>query len=178
MPQLSKTLDQLYRQLHQLLGLHRKLYELVREEKTHLIAANVEQIQLVVNSKEVIMSQIVQLEFERHHFISQQVQNFPEFGKATTLSEMMRQVQHLFPTQVENLQRVYQALRIFLERIIKLNEENRQLVARSLDHICAMKKNVLGADVQKSATYSVTGQKTPLPGGGPLGTPRLLAQEA
>lgn len=90
-----------------------------------------------------------------------------------TLSFIVREIEPQDPKNSERFRSALTALTVLIERARKLNEANRTLVETSLEHVHAMKKNVLGEAIPQSDTYGNQGQKVAQTNGA-----RLLSTEA
>jgi hypothetical protein len=156
-----------------MIGLHRQLYETCKLEREAFIAADVKLITEQTHAKELIIETIRQSEAERIRISTFIALDWKVPLKELTLSFVIREVEPRDSANSERFRSALTALTVLIERAKKINESNREFVERSLEHVNAMKKNVLGEAVPATAMYGNQGQKVPNTAGA-----RLLSTEA
>lgn len=171
--QPDRHLEPLYACLQRMLGLHRQLYETCKLEREAFVAADVKAITEQTHAKELIIETIRQAEAERIRVSTFVALDWKVPLKELTLGFIAREVEPRDPAAAERFRSALTALTVLIERARKLNESNREFVERSLEHVNAMKKNVLGEAVPSTETYGNLGQKLPNTAGA-----RLLSTEA
>ena len=77
-----------------------------------------------------------------------------------TLGQIAIEIQGKDPKQAEQLRSAFNALSILIKRATDQNQENQRLVERSLEHVHAMKKNVLGEATPRSDVYNQKGHRS------------------
>lgn len=166
-------LEPLYAVLSRMLGLHRQLYETCKLERDAFVAADVKLITEQTHAKELIIETIRQAEAERIRISTFIALDWKVPLKDLTLNFIIREVEPRNAERAERFRSALTALTVLIDRAKKLNESNRELVEKSLEHVNAMKKNVLGEAVPATDTYGNQGQKLPNTSGA-----RLLSTEA
>lgn len=170
---LDRNLAPLYVCLQRMIGLHRQLYETCKLEREAFIAADVKAITEQTHAKELIIETIRQAESERIRISAHIALDWKVKIQDLTLNFIIREVEPRDAAASERFRSALTALTVLIERAKKLNESNRSLVEKSLEHVNAMKKNVLGEAVPSTETYGNQGQKLPNTAGA-----RLLSTEA
>jgi flagellar biosynthesis/type III secretory pathway chaperone len=170
---LDLHLEPLYVCLQRMLGLHRQLYETCKLEREAFVAADVKLITEQTHAKELIIETIKQAESERIRISTFIALDWKVPLKDLTLNFIIREVEPRDAATSERFRSALTALTVLIERAKKLNESNRDLVERSLEHVNVMKKNVLGEALPSTEMYGNQGQKLPNTGGA-----RLLSTEA
>ena len=170
---MEKNLSNLYDSLQKLTGLHRQLLEIVRLERTALIDADLKSIHAVTAKKQSLIESVQQEENRRLKFVGEISMDWKRSIKDLTLPNIVIEIQAKDPKGAEQLRSIFNALSVLIQRISDQNASNRILIERSLEHICEMKRNVLGEATVNSDTYTQKGSKT-------SGTPasRLFLGEA
>ncbi len=156
-----------------MIGLHRQLYEVCKMEREAFISADSKQILEHTQAKELIIETIRHAEAERIRISVSLAALWKKPLSELTLNFIIREIEPQDPKNSERFRSALTALTALIERARKLNESNRSLVESSLEHVHAMKKNVLGEAVPQSDTYGNQGQKLAQTGGA-----RLLSTEA
>lgn len=166
-------LDSLYACLQRMLGLHRQLYERCKLEREAFVAADIKLITEQTHAKELIIETIRQVEAERIRISTHLSLEWKIPLRNLTLNTIIQEIEPKDSAAAEKFRNALTALTVLIERAKKINESNRELVERSLEHVNAMKKNVLGEAAPSTETYGNLGQKLPQTGGA-----RLLSTEA
>lgn len=154
---MESSLKELAQNLQKQLGLHRELLENLRREHSALLNADLREIQEITYAKEIVLATLGQVERDR----VAQMQKLRD-GRLLkvapqSVTEVVLAVQGEHVASAEGLRSTSQALRILIERIAKLNQENAILAKNSLEHIERMKANVLGEAQKKAETYTERG---------------------
>lgn len=170
---IDRYLEPLYAGLQRMLGLHRQLYETCKLEREAFVAADLKLITEQTQAKEFIIETIKQTEAERIRISAFIAVDWKVPVKELTLNYIIREVEPRDAATSEKFWSALTALTVLIERAKKLNESNRVLVEKSLQHVNAMKKNVLGEAVPSTEMYGSLGQKLPNTAGA-----RLLSTEA
>jgi flagellar biosynthesis/type III secretory pathway chaperone len=170
---IDRYLEPLYACLQKMVGLHRQLYETCKLEREAFVSADVKLITEQTHAKELIIETIRQSESERIRISTFIAADWKVKLSDLTLSFIIREVEPRDSGTSEKFRSTLTALTVLIERAKKLNESNRELVEKSLEHVNAMKKNVLGEALPATETYGNLGQKLPNTGGA-----RLLSTEA
>jgi hypothetical protein len=170
---VEKQVLEIYQAIQKLIGLHRQLLDVVRNERETLIEANVKAIEEITSIKQGLIGEIRAVEAERMRATAELARLWRREPIELTLGNLIIIVQGRDLKLAEQLRTSLNAITILIERITEQNESNRALVERSLEHVHEMKKNILGESVPKSTTYTQQGQKTP----GMQGA-RIISKEA
>jgi len=166
-------LENLYSCLQRMIGLHRQLYEVCKMEREAFVAADSKLILEHTQAKELIIETIRQAESDRIRISTHLSLAWKKPLSDLTLNFIIQEIEPNDPKNAERFRSALTALTVLIERAKKLNESNRALVERSLEHVYAMKKNVLGESVPQTETYGNQGQKMAQINGA-----RLLSTEA
>lgn len=166
-------LESLHACLQRMIGLHRQLYETCKMEREALVAADVKLIAEQTQAKEFVIESIRAAESERIKLSMMLSVEWKVPLKELTLTFIIREIEPRDAQMSERLRSSLTALIVLIERAKKMNDSNRDLVERSLEHVHAMKKNVLGEAVPATDSYGNQGQKLAQTGGA-----RLLSTEA
>lgn len=156
---VEELLSGLYASLQKLIGLHRQLLDIVRLEREALVTADLKSIQEATHSKQVMISSIHQAESERLGTTASIAAILRKPVEELTLSKLIIQIQASDQKRAEQFRGALNALNILVKRIKEQNDDNKGFVEKSLEHIGAMKRNVLGESVAAAATYSQKGRK-------------------
>lgn len=170
---VNLELDKLYSCLQRMIGLHRQLYDVCKMEREAFISADSKLILEHTQAKELIIETIRQAEADRIRTTALLSLVWKKPLTDLTLNFIIREIEPQDPKNSERFRSALTALTMLIERARKLNESNRSLVEKSLEHVHAMKKNVLGEAVPQSDTYGNQGQKVAQTNGA-----RLLSTEA
>ena len=160
---MEKPLNQIYEILQQLTGLHRQLLETVRAERTHLVAADLNGIQMITAKKQELIESIRQAEALRVKLTGELATLWSKPIQELSLTNIIIEIQGRDQRGAEQFRSAHNTLTILIQRITEQNAAIRSLVERSLEHVLQMKKNVLGESKQGSETYTAAGQKTAAP---------------
>lgn len=171
--QITTELDKLYSCLQRMIGLHRQLYEVCKMEREAFIAADSKLILEHTQAKELIIETIRQAESDRIRVSTHLSLAWKKPLSDLTLNFIIREIEPHDPKNSERFRSALTALTVLIERAKKINESNRSFVEQSLEHVHAMKKNVLGEAVPQTETYGNQGQKMAQTNGA-----RLLSTEA
>jgi flagellar biosynthesis/type III secretory pathway chaperone len=155
----EKLSDKLHQSLHDLIGLHRQLYDVVKSENDAIANADVKATYEAAAAKEALIHWIHQAEMSRQSvvFAISQQENFET--KTPSLRELILHFQASDIEASNRLQSDLNVLVLLVERIKKQNEANGSLVAASLKHIDNMKRNIFGETTHQARTYNQQGQK-------------------
>ena len=145
--------------LHQLIGLHRQLLDLIRVERAHLSEANLHDIEKVTQQKHLLVEEIHRVEVHRMQALAEFAVESKKPIKELSLSGLILMIQGEFPQISQQLSSMKNTLLVLSQRISEHNKENAALIERSLANIDAMKTNLFLAEKPHSETYSQTGQK-------------------
>ncbi len=157
---MLEQLTLLQKNLHDLLGLHRQLLEIVRQERQALIDVDIDEIQNFTYSKEAIIETIKHTESERLKIITGFSLSLKIPVKELSLSKIIITIQSNYPEQAERLRGSLAALSVLVERVATQNKSNNQLLNTALEHVRVMKSNVLGERNAKSSVYTAKGKKS------------------
>lgn len=169
---MEETVPKIYQSLQKILGLHRQLLDIVRSEREALTSADLTAIQGATYAKEAIVQAIQQQEQLRLELIGRLALKLKKPLSDLTLNNLAILVQGTDLKQADQLRTTNQALTLLIKRIQEQNTYNRGLIEESLEHVRAMKKNVLGEYAPKSETYSPNGQRK-----SGSGASRLISKE-
>lgn len=162
----------LYETLQKMVGLHRQLHDLCKQEREALVNADLKAIQEHTTAKALVVEAIKGRELERIRLSSEIAMEWKRPLQEMTLSTIIAELETSDPRLAETIRSSFNALRILIERTRVLNDSNKGLIERSLEHVHSMKRNVLGEAVPRSSTYGSQGQSLPQTGGA-----RLLSKE-
>lgn len=156
---MNAELRDLAQNLQKQLGLHRELLENLRREHQALLNAEMREIQEITYAKEIVLATLGQVERDRLALMTKL--NDGRLIKAVpqSVTEVIVAVQGEFAQHAEGLRSTAQALRILIERIAKVNQQNAVLTQNALKHLEQMKSNVLGEAQRKAETYTDRGSK-------------------
>lgn len=169
----AAELEKLYICLSRMVGLHRQLYEVCKQEREAFVAADTKQILENTAAKELVIETVRHAEADRIR-ISNVIANLWHRPLSDlTLNFIIREIEPMDSKGAERFRSSLTALTVLIERTKKTNESNRVFVEQSLEHVREMKKNVLGEQVPQTDTYGNQGQKV-----GNVGGARLLSTEA
>ncbi len=172
--EVEDNLAQIHQSMQTMIGLHRQLLELVRQEREALTQADLQGVQQATYAKEALIEQIRAEESRRAKPLAGLALALRKPVADLSLNQLIILVQGTQSRQAEALRVAYQALQVLTGRIIEQNDYNRGLIERSLEHVQQMKHNVLGESVPASNSYGSHGQRVNRATSGA----RLLSQEA
>ncbi len=171
----NKTLSvKLHEALQDLIGLHRQLYEVIKQENEALMNADVKATYEAAASKEALIHWIYQSEMSRQAVVYALAQAEGLSSFTPSLKELILHFQSKDPDASNQLQTNLNTLSVLVDRIQRQNKQNGSLVENSLKHIHNMKKNIFG-EVSPAKTYNQQGQKNQVSAG--ADGPRLISKE-
>ncbi len=154
-----ETLQKIVSALQKILGLHRQLWDQVRNERTALVNADRNAIQEAALAKQALVESVRGLESNRQGYVAELGQLWRRPSIELFLSEIIVTVQNRHPKVADALRTNQNALRVLVERVQAQNESNRQLVETSMKHLDSMKRNLMGEVEPRSALYTPQGAK-------------------
>ncbi|OFZ80590.1 MAG: hypothetical protein A3K03_04605 [Bdellovibrionales bacterium RIFOXYD1_FULL_44_7] len=169
---MENILDKIYEALQRLIGLHRQMLETVRLERECLAQADLKGIHEATCAKEAIIATISQAEIQRVKATAELALVWKKPIKELTLPTIIIAIQTTDTKRSESLRSSFNALTFLIQRIKEQNNENRELVEKSLEHVANMKRNILGVAHPTNQTYTAKGRKTEK-----TGQSRLLSKE-
>ncbi len=170
---MEKPLLEIFQNLQKQTGLHRQLLECVRVERECLVQADLKGIESAISNKQSLIEEIHQTETARLKLTADLAAHWKKPYRELTLPHIIILIQGKDAKSAEQLRSLFNALSVMIQRIVAQNQENRELVERSLIHIHQMKRNVLGEAAPRTSTYTSQGQKINSPA-----TQRILSKEA
>jgi hypothetical protein len=159
MSQEVERIQELYQILQKFTGLHRQLLELIRAEREALVSADLKSIQEMTYAKEAVLQLIAQQEQIRLAKAAEIAKIWKQSPSDLTLKKMIIEIQGRDTKLADQLRSAFNTLTLLVQRALDQNSENKKLVEASLQHISAMKENVLGEIAPSANTYTPTGQK-------------------
>jgi len=170
--QILPNLDELQKNLRHQLDLYRRLVDLLREEKEHMVAVRTKEVRECTYSKEALLDEIHREEYRRRRWVAEAARALSVPEKELTIELV---AQRLAPEQVEAYASLKSTLVHMIKRAREMNDENRRLAESALNDLQAMKKSILGLSSDKPQTYGPKGAM----GAGPRDqSARLLNKEA
>ena len=157
---MENPLNKIYETLQTLTGLHRQLLETVRVERTAIIDADLRAIHQITATKQDLVEKIRLTENERLKFTTELAVLWKKPLRDLTLPNIIIAIQGEDSKGADQLRSIHNTLTVLIQRITDQNSNNLVLIERSLEHVNAMKKNVLGESAPASGTYTQSGQKT------------------
>jgi flagellar biosynthesis/type III secretory pathway chaperone len=157
---LENTLLLINQVLKKLIGSHRRLLDVVREEKACLVQADLSKIQAVTRAKEGLIEEIQQVESDRLKLMTELSVEWMRPLKELSLTQLIITIQGTDPKGAEQLRSSLNILTVLIQRITEQNQDSQALVERSLDHVRQMNKNVMVEVTAKSSTYTQQGQRS------------------
>lgn len=151
-------LGAVHNSLQELIGLHRQLLDIVRQENAALVQADTKNTFEVVAAKEALLHWIHQAETNRQSTVFQLAERDGLIDTQSTLREVINSYQKSHSDEAKSLELDLSTLQVLVERIQKQNKLNEQIVEQSLKHLNQMKKNVLNETHQQPTTYTSQGQ--------------------
>ena len=155
----KKLSEKLHESLQELIGLHRQLYEVVKNENTAISSADINGTYEAAAAKGALIHWIHQSEMSRQSVVYALAQEESLESKTPSLRELILHFQSRDIETSNRLQSDLSILILLVERIKKQNELNGNLVSASLKHIDNMKKNIFGETTHQARTYNQQGQK-------------------
>ncbi|MFZ9594993.1 MAG: flagellar protein FlgN [Bdellovibrionia bacterium] len=157
---MEKLLQSVHQSLKRLTGLHCQLLELVREEKTHLLSADLAKIGAVSKAKLALCEEIHQVEYNRLKCIDELAMVLKKPVQSLKLHELILSIQTSHPELAASLQSSLNALTHLVSRISEQNADNQLLLQQALSHVQVMKKNAISEASMKSSTYTHQGNRS------------------
>ena len=170
----QKFTAKLHEVLQDLIGLHRQLYEVMKQENEALTQADVKATYEAAASKEAIIHWIHQGELSRQAVVYALAQAEELKNQTPTLKELIIYFQTRNAEFSDQLQIDLNSLSVLVDRIQRQNKQNGSLVEESLKHINNMKRNIFG-ESSPAKTYNQHGQKNQVSAG--ADGPRLISKE-
>lgn len=171
----AAPLERLHSVLQELIGLHRQLHEVVRNENQAITNADIKATYDTAAAKEALVHWIHQAERSRQSITFLLCEEEGISTERPSLKELILHFQTKNPEGSLRLQTDLNSLIVLVERIRKQNESNEQLLQSSLKHIGNMKKNIFGEVSHQGRTYNQHGQKNT--GSTQEQGPRLISKE-
>ncbi len=163
---MHKSLENLFQNLQTLVGLHKQLLDTVRMEREALVQVDLKTIDETTHAKQALIEAIRQAEGVRQRTLAEVALDFKTPVGTLTLSEVAIRVQGDDIKKAEHFRSLQNTLVIMIQRITDQNEDNRQFLQHSLEHVRAMRGNAVGSGSKKSQVYGQHGKKVlPPPGG-------------
>lgn len=156
---METRLAELYQALQKLITHHRQLLDAVRAEREALAQADLLSIQKSTYEKEAIVESIRLAEAIRTQ-VTAAIESFlGQTEGSLKLAVIVKESQRYDQRLSNDLQASYQTLIHLIDRITEQNQQNKELIERSLDHVRQMRDNVLVEGAPKVTTYSPQGTK-------------------
>jgi flagellar biosynthesis/type III secretory pathway chaperone len=149
------------------------MLDTVRLEHEALRNADLKGVEEATRTKEAVIAAIRQQESHRLRQVTALALEWRRPLRELTLTEIILVIQGRDPQGADLMRSSFNALTVLVQRVRDQNEINRRLVETSLEHIGAMKKNVLGEACRKTETYTQTGRRS-----SGTGESRLISKEA
>lgn len=157
---MENTLLSINQVLKKLIGSHRQLLEVVREEKACLVQADLSKIQTATRAKEGLIEEIHQFESARLKLMTELSIEWKRPLKELSLTQLIIAIQGSDPLGADQLRSNLNALTVLIQRITEQNQDSQAWIERSLVHIRQMNKNVMGEAAAKSSTYTQQGHRS------------------
>ncbi|MEO5971227.1 MAG: flagellar protein FlgN [Bdellovibrionia bacterium] len=157
---MENTLLLISQVLKKLIGSHRRLLDVVREEKACLVQADLSKIQTATRAKEGLIEEIQQTESARLKLMTELSVEWKRPLKELSLTQLIITIQGTDPKGAEQLRSNLNILTVLMQRITEQNQESQAFIERSLEHVRQMNKNVMGEVTAKSSTYTPQGQRS------------------
>jgi len=158
-PETQRSVAELQDSLRELTRLHRQLLDVCVLEREALKQADLKAIQEIAVRKQGMVDAIRAAEGKRMNRVASLAMIWKRPLRELTLPTIIADAQAHDPRGVDQLRSTFEALKLLISQITEANDANRSLVEKSLEHVAAMKKNVLGESVPKSNTYNPQGQR-------------------
>lgn len=170
-----RGLETLHEYLQKLVGLHVQLLEQVKVEAQALAEADLRVLHESSLAKEAIIA-LIRIEDHRRQMIVDQLQFDGHIPRTSnTLVQIIAHLQGTAPSLAERMQSSLNTLKVMIERIQMQSRINAGVIDKSLNHVLAMKDNLLG-EVQPTRTYSAKGTTNPL--SATNNGPRMISKKA
>ncbi len=169
---MESSLQQIHEILQRLIGFHRNLLELARQQKDAITEAQLSRIQEITSAQEFLIESIRLAEAQRLREITGLALVLKRPTKDLQLGDLVLLAQAKNPKLSSQLQTDRNTLALLIQRIEEQNRYNGALLEQSLTHVEKMKTNVLGEGVPKSDLYTSKAQKS-----APIQGARLISTE-
>jgi hypothetical protein len=156
---MEQQLNALYSSLHEMVGLHRQLLDLVRVERDALIAADKKLIQETAFSKEALIYSIQIMEKRRRELLESVAIHLRVPTTELTLSQLAMLIQGDDLKRADQFRSILNTLQILVARVQEQNKENSGLVEKTLEHLKKMRENALGVSAEHVDRYSQQGTR-------------------
>lgn len=170
------AINGIYESLQKLVGLHRRLLDLVRSERDALIQADIRVIEEITLSKQALIDAVRREEARRVALVTELSAcggwEGTRAGELTVTAIVLR-IQGDELRIADQLRSVQTALGILARRVSDQNRANQALIEKTLEHIQRMKRNLLGEAPGNAATYTHQGTRSSQAAGA-----RLISREA
>jgi hypothetical protein len=169
---IQEESKQLHGVLEKLIGLHRSLCELLRDEHAHMIAVDLKGLADAAGAKESLLAEIWSFEQAR---IRQTEEIIRQLGIQPTEATLLAIADKLPSPDSEDLRNARTALNLLVNQARDLNTRNMAFAEESLSRIEELKRNALGlTNTATKENYSNSGARQPVQEQGG----RLLSTEA
>ena len=165
------NIDELFRNLRHQVDLYKRLIDVLRDERQHIVTFKCRELRDATFSKEAIIDEIQREESRRTKWMQDAAKVLSVEVKDVTLEMIAGKFarEHYEPLiTLKNL------LLMLLKKTKEFNEDNRALVEMALKDTQEMKKNILGMTTEKPQVYGPKGSM----GQGRETTSRILNKEA
>ncbi|RYZ69189.1 MAG: hypothetical protein EOP09_08145, partial [Proteobacteria bacterium] len=126
--------------------------------KDAIVTADLKLIQEKTHAKEYLVECIRSLDQKRALAVGEIFFALDSDTKTPTLSQLIMDIESSHSEQSLKLRAQLNTLLHLVKSAQKFNNQNKDLLAQSIQHIEAMKKNVLGESKPKSETYGAQAQ--------------------
>lgn len=167
------NLEELQKNLRHQLTLYRRLVDLLREEKEHIIAIRLKDVRESTYSKEAILDEIHREEFRRRKWVADAAKFLGIPEKDITMEIVAAKLAP--PEQYEGLVSLKLTLLHLVKKARDMNQDCRALVESALKDAQQMKRNILGLSSDQAQTY---GPKGSMDNNGREQGARFLSKEA
>lgn len=165
------TVDQLSNEVNELVGLYRKLLELVREESVILDNTDFKNVGRINEKKELLL---IDIKSRERQWTEVAKELSIELGISDQIPNLREIAQKLPQEKRENLMNLHSVLSLLVKRISEINRKNRVLVQSALSHINGVMESITKT-FENSPTYEKKGRTKEQNSGG---VGRLLAKQA
>lgn len=154
----SEDMRALHSVLQELIGLHRQLLDVVRQENEALVQADTKATFEAVATKEALLHWIQQAERNRQSAVYRLAQNQGKINVQSSLREIINSYQKDHAEFARALESDLSALVVLVDRVQKQNRTNASLVEQSIKHVTQMRNNILKETPEQGKTYTAQGQ--------------------
>lgn len=163
---MNSSTNSLIELIQEMIGVSRNLIDSCREERDALINADIQALQEASQSKNFLIGSLRQLELKRQ-------QMFSIHNSKVKLDEFVLNLENSDLASANQLRKLKTTFKTLHEKVISMNQENQELILKSLGHLENMKKNVIGEAAPQSSTYGQSGSVS-----NPSPNPRWISTEA